>query len=203
MEKEITNTPYQLGKNCKLYKLNSDILANCQEFNCGVTDLNDFFANDAIAYENELMGKTYCWLDEADDTKIVAMVTLANSGLQVSQLKNNVKRKINKAITYAKRGRSYPAVLIGRLGVNSEFQGPEYRIGAQVMDFIKRWFRSSDNKTGCRFVVVDAANNPHTIKYYERNGFKPIFQNVDNEKEFYDIDNSEVLRTRMYFFDLL
>jgi ribosomal protein S18 acetylase RimI-like enzyme len=203
MEEKTMNQPYLLGKDCKLYKLSNEILSNCQKFNCGVPDLNDFFSNNALAYEEELMGKTYCWLDKTDDTKIVAMVTLANSGLQIAHLQNNVKRRINKSITYAKRGRSYPAVLIGRLGVNSEFQGSKYRIGSQVMDFIKRWFKSADNKTGCRFVVVDAANNPHTIKYYERNGFKPIFQNIVNEKEFYDIDDSEALRTRMYFFDLL
>lgn len=43
------------------------------------------------------------------------------------------------------------------------------------MDFIKDWFISADNKTGCRFIPVDAVNNPHTLAYYERNGLNLFF----------------------------
>lgn len=71
------------------------------------------------------------------------------------------------------------------------------------MDFIKSWFDGVDNKTGCRFVLVDAVNNEHTIKYYTRNGFKPLFPRQEDEKMFYGIDCDEHLRTRMFYFDLL
>lgn len=71
------------------------------------------------------------------------------------------------------------------------------------MDFIKDWFISVDNKTGCRFILVDAVNNPHTLAYYERNGFKSLFSRVSDEEAFYDISETEELRTRMYYFDLL
>lgn len=62
---------------------------------------------------------------------------------------------------------------------------------------------SSDNKTGCRFILVDAVNNQQTLAYYERNGFKPLFPRVCDEKAFYEISDYEELRTRMYYFDLL
>ena len=71
------------------------------------------------------------------------------------------------------------------------------------MDFIKKWFLSADNKTGCRFILVDAVNNPHTLAYYERNNFKPLFPRISDEKLFYNISETEELRTRMYYFDLL
>lgn len=45
------------------------------------------------------------------------MITLANAGIQTTHLPNNPKRHINKEIAYNKQGRTYPAVLIGRLGV--------------------------------------------------------------------------------------
>ncbi len=194
---------YHLNYDCTLFKFNEQILCNCKPFNCGVADLNDFFANDAIAYEKDLMGKTYCWLDNTDDTKIVAMITLANASIQTTHLKNNPKRRLNKGIAYNKQGRTYPAVLIGRLGVNIDYQGPEYRIGAQIMDFVKEWFTTQDNKTGCRFLLVDAANSPHTIRYYERNGFLPLFPHIDDEKEYYSISHDDELRTRMFYFDLI
>ncbi len=199
----MSDTRLNLGNDCTLYKLNELILNNCVPFDCGVDDLNDFFAKDAITYEKDLMGKTYCWLDNSNDRKIIAMVTLANASIQTTHLPNNPKRHLHKAIAYNKQGRTYPAVLIGRLGVDKSYQGAEFRIGAQIMDFIKDWFISADNKTGCRFILVDAVNNSHTLIYYERNGFKPLFPRVCDEKAFYDISENEELRTRMYYFDLL
>lgn len=194
---------YRLNYDCTLFKFNERFLHNCKPFDCGDDDLNDFFANDVIAYERDLMGKTYCWLDNSDDTRIVAMITLANAGIHTTHLSNNPKRHLNKAIAYSKQGRTYPAVLIGRLGVSVDYQTNNHRIGAQIMDFIKEWFTTEDNKTGCRFVIVDAVNAPHTIKYYERNGFVPLFPRTDDEKDYYSISRDNELRTRMYYFDLL
>lgn len=200
---EVSQPDYRLNFDCTIFKLNNLILKNCKEFDCGAEDLNDFFANDAIAYERDLMGKTYCWLDNEDNTKIVAMITLANAGIQTTHLQNNPKRHLNKAISYNKQGRTYPAVLIGRLGVDIDYQSSIYRLGAQIMRFVKEWFTTEDNKTGCRFILVDAANNPHTLKYYERNGFRPLFPRIEDEKNFYSIPQDNELRTRMYYFDLL
>lgn len=194
---------YRLNFDCTLFKLSDLILRNCYKFDCGADDLNEFFECDALAYERDLMGKTYCWLDNTDDKTIVAMITLANAGIHTTHLQNNPKRKLHKSIAYKKQGRTYPAVLIGRLGVNKAYQSSYYRIGTQIISFIKNWFISSDNKTGCRFILVDAANNPHTIQYYERNGFLPLFPRIADEKAFYGVDESESLRTRMYYLDLL
>ena len=116
-------------------------------------DLNDFFINDALTYEKDLMGKTYCWLDNSNDRRIVAMITLANAGIQTTHLPNNPKRHLHKSIAYNKQGRTYPAVLIGRLGVDVEYQGAQFRIGAQIMDFIKDWFISADNKTNICLII--------------------------------------------------
>ncbi len=186
-----------------IVKVSQDVLDHCEPFSCGEEDLDDFFAHNAIAYEKELMGKTYCWILKEDVSKIVGMITLANAGIQTTHMKNHPRRKLNNLIPHVKQGRTYPAVLIGRLGVNIDFQGQGFRVGAQIMDFIKTWFKSYDNKTGCRFILVDAVNNPHAIAYYERNGFRPLFPRINDEKDFYNIPEIEDLRTRMYFFDLL
>lgn len=57
---------------------------------------------------------------------------------------------------------------IGRIGVNKEYQRRD--IGTQMIDFIKRFF-ILENKTGCRFLTVDAYNKPRILKFYEDNGF--------------------------------
>ena len=195
-------TRLSIYDDCTFAKVNERFLAHCKPFSCGDSDLDDFFLNDALAYEKDLIGKTYCWVINDDITKVVGFVTLANAGIQTTHMQNNPKRHLHKSISYNKQGRTYPAVLIGRIAVAKEFQGKEYRFGTQMMDFVKDWFIAEDNKTGCRFVLVDAVNSNHTLQYYERNGFKPLFPRIEDEKDFYNIKGDD-LKTRMYYFDLL
>lgn len=194
---------FKLIEDCKLIRVDSELLDHCQPFSCGADDLDEFLQKDALLYEKGLMGKTYCWLLNDDDSKIVGYVTLANAGIQTTHMHNNPKRHLNKNIPHDKQGRTYPAVLIGRVAVAQEFQGSEFRVGSQIMDFVKDWFVADDNKTGCRYILVDAVNNTHTLAYYNRNGFKPLFPREEDEITFYRIKENEILKTRMYYFDLL
>ncbi|MBD5367538.1 MAG: hypothetical protein HDR82_11170 [Bacteroides sp.] len=75
---------FNLATDSTLYKLNELILQNYVSFDCGVDDLNDFFINDALTYEKDLMGKTYCWLNNSNNRRIVAMITLANADIQTT-----------------------------------------------------------------------------------------------------------------------
>lgn len=194
---------FKLTEDCRLIRVDAELLAHCQPFSCGAEDLDEFLLKDALLYEKGLMGKTYCWLLNDDNSKIVGFVTLANAGIQTTHMHNNPKRHLNKNIPYDKQGRTYPAVLIGRVAVAKDFQSSEYRVGTQIMDFVKDWFVAEDNKTGCRYVLVDAVNNPHTLAYYNRNGFKPLFPREADERTFYHIRDEESLKTRMFYFDLL
>jgi len=47
-----------------------------------------------------------------------------------------------------------------------------------------------DNRTGCRFMTVDAYNNPQVINFYQKNGFA-FLSEADQKKE-----------TRSMYFDL-
>ena len=83
------------------------------------------------------------------------------------------------------RLKSYPAAKIGRLGVSESLKG--MNIGSMLLKFIKLYF-TTDNKTGCRFITVDAY--AAAIPFYLRNGFVPL-----NEE---DADEP----TRLLYFDL-
>lgn len=191
-----------LVRDCTLMKLDARLNEYCKSFSCGNDDLDDFFHNDASKYAEELLGKTYCWVTDKEPRRIVAMFTLSNDSIKTRSLLSKEKNKLQRKISNAKRGRSYPATLVGRLGVNIEFQGGEFHVGTQVMDFLKMWFRHDDNKTGCRFLVVDAYNTEKTIGYYQKNGFVFLHASEDDEREYYGIDVSEKLKTRLMYFDL-
>lgn len=194
---------FSLYDECVMMPLDADVRAECVPFSCGNDDLDDFFRHDADLYAEELLGKTYCWVTQEKPYRIVCAFTLANDSIKTRALLPSDRNRLQRHIVNPKRGRSYPAVLIGRLGVSTQFQSSDYRIGAQLMAFIRDWFRHADNKTGCRFLVVDAYNNPTALRYYiERNSFKPLHKTEQDEKNFYDIPEEEPLLTRLLYLDL-
>lgn len=191
-----------LEREAVMMPFTAEVAEYCDPFSCLDHDLDDFFSKDAFLYESELLGKTYAWINVADPTKILALITLSNDSVKARFIPGTARNRIQRSITNAKRGMNYPAVLIGRLGVASDFQGHGYNIGSQILDFIKGWFRSVDNKTGCRFIVVDAYNNPKTLHFYERNGFKLLYKAEQEERGFLELQEGETLATRFMFFDL-
>lgn len=72
--------------------------------------------------------------------EIVCVFTLANDSIKAALIPNASRNKIQRKIPNSKRTRSYPAVLIGRLGVAKNFQGTNDGIGSQAIDYIISWF---------------------------------------------------------------
>lgn len=81
---------------------------------------------------------------------------MSNDSIKTTFIPKKAVNKIERKIPGRKHLHTYPAVLLGRLGVNKKYQGREYFIGQQIINYIKIWFSEDDNKTGCRFLVVDA-----------------------------------------------
>lgn len=85
----------------------------------------------------------------------------------------------------AKRLKSYPAVKLCRLGVDTSAKGKQ--IGTRILNYIKSMY-AMENKAGCRFLTVDAYLG--AIPFYIKNDFQ--FMNAE------DTDP----HTRMMYFDL-
>ena len=170
-------------------------------FCCGDKDLDDFFTNDCFAYAKELLGKTYFYTVKSAPTTVVCAFTLANAGIRVSDLPNARRKKVEANIPHAKSLKDYPAVLIARLGVSKDFRSKH--IGSDVLRYIKYWFLDPYNKTGCRYVLVDAYNSPHAIHFYENNGFATVFSSEEQEKMYRHITKECPLNTRLMYFDLM
>ena len=179
-----------------------EVASFCEPFCCDDPDLDDFFNNMALSYDTEMLGKTYVWVEKSNPHNIMGMITLANDSVQLKLIAKSALNRLQRGVSNNKRGLNYPAVLIGRLGVSSQFRGKGMNIGSQMLDYIKGWFRSEDNKTGCRFIVVDAYNNEKTLHFYEKNGFKPLYKTEQEERAFLELNPEEPLETRFMFFDL-
>jgi len=175
----------------------------CEPFICENQDLNDFFANDAVLYSKHLLGKTYMFCLKENPRVIVAAFTLSNDSIRMTNKLNEESK--NDFLKFAnlekKRLRRYPAILIGRLATNRDFAGKG--IGTAVMDFIKYRLRYN-NKSGCRFIIVDAYNSDSTLHYYQKNDFKFLVEDERLEAKYMGIGMGKLpLNTRLMYFDLL
>lgn len=186
---------------CRLTSLNSDIIKKSKPFSCGDKDLDDFFSSEAVLYEKQLLGKSYCYFLDKDPSSIVCAFTLSNDSIKADSLPNSREKKIRSLIPYPKRMHRYPGVLIGRLGINTVYS--HTGLGSQLLDFIKAWFVDTSNKTGCRFIIVDAYNEDVPIAFYQKNGFKFLFSTENQEKENSKLPVETKLRTRMMYYDLI
>ena len=188
-----------LEDNCYICPIKSQ--EDIVDFTCGDCDLDDFFAQDCFAYSKQLLGTTYCFKTDDPSQKVVCAFTLANSGVNVSRLPNARKKKLEANIPHVKTLKDYPAVLIARLGVSSEYRS--LHIGSDVLDYIKLWYIDSSNKAACRFIVVDAYNNERTMTFYQQNGFVPVFGTEQQEKMYRQLPPDVLLRTRFMYYDLI
>ena len=190
-----------LESNCSFEVLDEALINSTNLFECSNLDLNDFFQNDSIAFASELMGKSYCFTLDSDSKNIVCSFTISNDSIKTSILPNARKKKLLKNIPSEKRFKSYPAVLIGRLGVSKDFTS--LGIGTELLNFIKSWFIERDNKTGCRFIIVDSYNTNEALNFYKKNGFNFLFSSEEQEKTATDVSNDSQIKTRLMYFDLI
>ena len=190
-----------LTDRCARVPLSPKIVAACAPFSCGNKDLDEFFSADYLDYAEQLMGKTYAFLEIENPSEIVCAFTVSNASIFTNHLPNARRKRVGKDVPWQKRDMIYPAVLIGRLGVNRKFM--RKHVGTELMQSIKSWFVDEDNKTGCRYLVVDAYNEDIPIRYYRNNGFDFMFSTEEQEKQYRNISGDSPLNTRLMFFDLM
>lgn len=185
-----------------MVRYTKEVAEYCDPFCCGDKDLDEFFKYDVFLYEKELLSKAFCWVSNDNPREIIAIATLSFDGIKAYTLDNPSRNALQRKIPYKKHHRSYPAILIGRLGVNAKFQGQGLNIGTQLMDVLKHSFVDENNKAACRYMLVDAYNVEPTLHYYMKNGFKPLYKSVESEKKAFGIAEDEDLKSRILFFDL-
>lgn len=196
----------ELLSTCRMVRVTPQLLETCDEFSCGNDDLDEFFSQDYLLFGKKLACKTYGFLSSANEKQIVALFSLSNDSIRITNLKSEDWEQIEYVTEGGEKNlKRWPGVLIGRLGTNSKLRGNGY--GSAVMDFIKAWFRSEENKTGCRFIIVEALNNSDTLNYYEKNGFLYLYSSEENEAKSMGLNIKRAgtfpLHTRLMFFDLL
>jgi len=168
--------------NIRFVRLNSN--EERPSFDCKDKDLNEFFHVDSKNGAKDLTTVTYAV--ETNEV-LAAFFCVSNDSIRKEDTTPTKFRKIQSGMTPSKKFSSMPAVKIGRLATIEKGNG----IGTLILDLIKVWF-TKGNKTGCRFIIVDARNSPKVLNFYKKNGFKFLDTDIKCRSE----------RTRLMFFDL-
>ena len=186
-----------LEKDCEMLVLSKeDVISG---FDCSNADLNDFFNHDALEYKRQMLSRT-CFFHCKSSGLVVCAFSFSAGSIKTTDLPSSRRKKVKEYIPREKSLKSYPAILIGRLGVASEFN--RQGVGSQLIDAIKT-FCLDQFPDFVRFLLVDAYNEPAVIRFYQKNDFMSVFSTEEQEKEAYRQPLSESLRTRYMFYDMI
>ena len=155
-------------------------------FDCGDADLNDFILNESTFYREALLAVSYVFV-RWEIMYSVAFFFLANDRISLTDFESKTafNRFRKRRFVNEKRLKSYPAVKICRFAVDLSMKGQS--VGSFLLNFIKSYFLD-DNKTGCRFITVDAY--AAAVPFYLKNGFVPL------------TSEDAMSATRLLYFDL-
>lgn len=161
------------------------------DFDCGNEDLNSFYKNDLWHHEEELITKSYVFSPEGasfmEAEPPAAFISFCNDAVLKARFAKGEWKKIVKEIPFRKRYSSLPAVKIARLGVQERYK--RRGVGSALLNITKLLFLTN-NRTGCRFITVDAYNTEEAVGMYQKNHFAFI-TGADKENE-----------TRIMYYDL-
>ena len=172
---------------------------NISNFNCGNADLNDFFNCDALEYKRQMLSRTFFFQNNSNGA-IVCAFSFSASSIKTADLPGSRRKKIKEYIPREKSLKSYPGILIGRLGVATEFS--QHGVGSQLIDIVKD-FCLLKFPDFVRFLLVDAYNEPAIINFYIKNGFTTVFSSEEQEKKAYQQSPDVPLQTRYMFYDMI
>lgn len=137
-------------------------------FNCGVSDVDDFFNKEFRDYERIKLCKTYELSPKTahgPNYKPIAFISYCNDSIKFEKtVKDLVKIPEAKAKTWL------PAIKIVWLGIDKGLQN--YGYGSHLLNVTKLLFISEENRTGCRVITVDAIRDEKTLHFYRTNGFE-------------------------------
>jgi len=104
---------------------------------------------------------------EPDSTVVIGYYSLSATSIELNDLPEKIKKKMPHYNTL-------PAVLLGRLAVDSKYQGQG--VGRRLLvDALRRCFRVSESEMGAIAVLVDAKDE-NAARFYEHCGFQRFLE---------------------------
>lgn len=161
------------------------------DFDCGNEDLNSFYRDELWQHEEELITKSYIFFPEGATVREAeppaAFISFCNDAVLKARFTRGEWKKVVREVPFRKRYSALPGVKIARLGVQKGYK--RKGVGSALLNITKLLFLTN-NRTGCRFITVDAYNTEEAIGMYRKNYFA-FMTDTDKDNE-----------TRIMYYDL-
>ena len=132
-------------------------------FSCGQESLDDYIQHQAKQDEKRSIAVTYLLVEESTDL-LAGYYTLSSTSIQTGTLPEELAKKLPRYPVQ-------PAILLGRLAIDSRFQGKN--LGAALLaNALHRSFTSS-REVGAFAVVVQALDE-NAERFYLKFGFQKL-----------------------------
>ena len=140
-------------------------------FDCGDFTMTTYFRRKSKLYRKQMLVESYHFrpLDYTEPVPVV-LVDLCNDAIRREHIPD-LEQRVTSKKTYLE---TFPAVKIARLGRNRVFSGGG--AGKALLNALKFFF-TSENRTGCRFLTVDAY--PKIEGFYSECGFVRTLANSE------------------------
>lgn len=136
------------------------------DFDCDISELNDFFQKKARQQQSKGFNRTFVLINADKPKKALGYYTLSMAEVNLNALPENIKKKLPK--------HPVPVARIGRLAVDYSTQGEG--LGQFLLVDALRRIQNASLQIGVYAVVVDAKNDA-AKRFYQKFGFIP-FQNL-------------------------
>ncbi|MGI0021635.1 MAG: GNAT family N-acetyltransferase [Nitrososphaeraceae archaeon] len=120
--------------------------------------IDQFFKNDLNTYMKSNLSRV--WFVEEND-KAIAYFTVSMSAIEIQKL-DKLKEKV-KGTTPTR----YPAMLLGRMGVDKNHRGKQ--VGSSICKFCRGLAIFIGNRVACRYIILQTTQDK--IPFYRKCGF--------------------------------
>lgn len=153
------------------------------DFYCGKNDDIDFFINEkAIIFEKSNYSKTFLvYSQKFGKAKLVGFYSLATKHFELGSRKFKRNERLELFGYTNIQENKIPAILIGQLSKNFKDGNNKLITGELLMSLAFERILEVNRSIPLAVVMLDCADEPKLIKFYERLGFKHLYYN--NEKE--------------------
>lgn len=192
---------YNLLKQAVLVDVSPDISEMLKNFDCDDKHINKFFKKKAMDFSSQFLSRSFCFVNKENLDEVVCAYCLSNDSVNLLGLPSEIKKRFQAKFPQGKGLASYPAIKIGRLGVQKKYSDGGAHVGTQLLDYIKFKCLEYGVNSACRYLVVDSYNKEQNLNFYKSNGFEFLMEE-DDEKRINRKEPNEPLDTRFMVFDL-
>lgn len=143
----------------EFYRLTEDNIRDTKGFTCSDKDLDEFIHDESLDYQSQGLGITHLFYYEKE---FVGFITLSMASV--------IKESLPKTNIPSRTFNSYPALLIGRLGVKKDNQ--HRKIGTCIYTWARSMALTNLEWVGCLFLIVDSKLT--ATGFYKSCGFVPL-----------------------------